>query len=88
MYELIIVTLEKIVYQGQVKSIVVPGSEGLFEVLMNHAPIIASMKVGELSILETNNHRLTFTVTGGMFEFSRNKATVLADALTEKAPES
>ena len=81
MYELIIVTLEKIVYQGQVKYISVPGSEGLFEVLMNHAPIIASMTAGELTVLDANNHRLIYTITGGMFEFSRNKATVLVDAL-------
>lgn len=79
MFELIIITLEKTVYQGQVQSVVVPGSEGLFEVLMNHAPIIASMKLGNLSIMEPNNHRINFKVTGGMFEFSRNKATVLAD---------
>ena len=83
MFELIIVTLEKIAYQGQIKSISVPGSEGLFEVLVNHTPIIASMKSGELSILEANNHRRTFKITGGMFEFSRNKATVLADTLAE-----
>jgi F-type H+-transporting ATPase subunit epsilon len=86
MFDLMIVTPEKIVYQGQVKAVVIPGTLGFFEVLTNHAPIISSIKQGELRITDANEQRLAYAITGGLFEFSKNKATVLADAIEEKHP--
>ena len=44
--QLKIVSPEKILFVGEVRSVVVPGSIGMFEILENHAPIISSLEKG------------------------------------------
>ena len=47
MLELRIVSPERIEYDGQVESVLVPGSMGQFEILQDHAPIISTLQTGE-----------------------------------------
>ena len=48
MLQLKIVSPEKIVFQGEVESVLVPGTLGSFEILKDHAPIISSLEVGKV----------------------------------------
>ena len=73
-----IITPDKKVYEGEVKSAVFPGSEGSFGVLDNHAPMIATLKAGKVEVTETNNQKQEFAVKGGVVEVLRNKVVVLA----------
>ena len=50
-----IITPEKQLFNGEVNSIKVPGTIGDFEILNNHAPIISSLKEGEIRIISTDN---------------------------------
>jgi len=68
---------EKLVYSGDVEHVVVPGSEGEFGVLANHAPLIAMLRPGILTILGANEKR--FVVRGGFAEVNPTGLTVLAD---------
>ena len=43
-----IVSPEKVVYEGAVERVVVPGTSGEFEILVNHAPIISTLEKGKL----------------------------------------
>jgi F-type H+-transporting ATPase subunit epsilon len=68
---------ERLVYSGEVEHVVVPGSEGEFGVLAEHAPLIAMLRPGILTILGPNEKR--FVVRGGFAEVNPKGLTVLAD---------
>jgi F-type H+-transporting ATPase subunit epsilon len=74
-----IITPDKKLYEGDVKSAVFPGSEGSFGVLDGHAPMIATLKSGKVQLTEQNNNRVEFDVKGGVVEVLRNKVIVLSE---------
>ncbi len=76
-----IVTPDKTIYSGQVKLIQVPGHDGLFELLKNHAPIISTMGKGKIKIEEETGKVLFFEVDGGIIENKNNKIIVLAESV-------
>lgn len=59
-----IITPEKQIFQGEVDAVQFPGSEGLFQVLKNHAPIIATLKTGSIKIQLANNNKHFDALTG------------------------
>lgn len=81
MFALSVVTLEKLIYEGEVRAIIAPGGDGYLELLTNHAPIITSLIPGKLTIVPPEGNRLIYAVSGGFLEMSHNSASVLADAL-------
>ncbi|MGE4574042.1 FoF1 ATP synthase subunit delta/epsilon, partial [Parachlamydia sp.] len=60
MFDLMIVTPEKKVYEGQVYSIKAPGEEGSFQILSHHASMIISLRKGEMIIEDPNHEKITF----------------------------
>ena len=74
-----ILTPEKLLFQGEVKSIKLPGTNGEFEILNNHAPIISTLSKGDISITDTKNKKQNFSINGGVIEMQKNKIIVLAD---------
>jgi F-type H+-transporting ATPase subunit epsilon len=74
-----IITPDKKLYEGNIKSAVFPGSEGSFGVLDNHAPMIATLKAGKVELTEETNNKLDFAIKGGVLEVLRNKVIVLAE---------
>lgn len=81
MYKLLVITPEKIVFEGEVSSLIAPGTDGYLEILSNHAPIVTSLQPGKLVITDQSNQKLIFAVSGGILEVYRNQATLLADAI-------
>lgn len=74
-----IITPDKKLFEGEVKSVVFPGSEGSFGVLNDHAPMIATLKTGKVELTEENNTKHSFDVKGGVVEVLKNKVIVLAE---------
>jgi F-type H+-transporting ATPase subunit epsilon len=74
-----IVTPEKKIFTGDIKLIQVPGSDGSFEVMQNHAPIISTLKEGELKIILPDGDKTLFDILGGVIEVKNNKIIVLAE---------
>ncbi len=74
-----IITPDKKLFEGKVKSATFPGSEGSFGVLNNHAAMIATLKKGKVELIEDNNNKLEFAVNGGVVEVNNNKVIVLAE---------
>lgn len=81
MYHLFIATPEKIVYDGQISSLIAPGTDGYLEILMNHVPIVTTLQSGKLTVTDENSKKWIWAISEGYLEFSKNKAAILADAL-------
>jgi F-type H+-transporting ATPase subunit epsilon len=74
-----IVSPEKLVFSGDVEAVAIPGTEGEFTVLKDHAPIISSLKPGVVVVDETAAKKLRLYVPGGFAEVSPSGLTILAD---------
>jgi F-type H+-transporting ATPase subunit epsilon len=73
-----LVSPEKLLFSGEVEHVVVPGSEGEFGVLAGHAPLVAMLKPGILTLLEPGPAR-RIVVGGGFAEVNPDGLTVLAE---------
>lgn len=74
-----IISPDKKLYEGEVKSIILPGIDGSFGILDQHAPLISALKKGEIQISVTDSQKETFAVNGGVVEVLNNKVIVLAE---------
>ena len=52
-----ILTLENTLLSEEVKSVIVPGKSGQFEILNNHAPVISLLNEGTIKVTNTNNEK-------------------------------
>ena len=77
--QLEIITPEHKVFEGQVSSVQLPGFDGKFEILNNHAPIISTLTKGNVRVIDTNNNTELFEINGGVIEMQNNKIIVLAE---------
>lgn len=73
-----ILSPDKMIFQGEAESLQLPGKDGSFGILNNHAPIIASLKSGQVTLM-TNGNEQQFDVNGGVVEVLNNKVIVLLD---------
>ena len=76
-----LVSPEKLAFSGEVDQVDVPGAEGDFGVLAGHAPVVAAMRPGILTVT-TGATREKIIVLGGLAEVSERGLTVLADVAT------
>lgn len=76
--QLEIITPEENIYNGEVEMINLPGSDGFFGLLDGHAPLVSTLKAGDIKINENGSEK-TFTVKGGVVEVNNNKVIVLAE---------
>lgn len=74
-----IITPDKKLYEGEVKSIQLPGLVGSFGVLDNHAPLISALQKGKINIVDKSQASISFDVNGGVVEVNKNKVIVLAE---------
>ena len=74
-----IVSQDRMVYEGDVDIVVLPGTEGEMGVLPLHAPLLTTLKFGLIKI-RTKSEEQVFTVAGGVAEIQPKIVTILADA--------
>ncbi len=82
-FQLEIVTPEASVFSGEVRSVSVPGTQGGFQVLHNHAPIISTLGKGRLKFVKANGEEVEYSLEDGVIEVLNNKAIVLAEKLIQ-----
>jgi F-type H+-transporting ATPase subunit epsilon len=89
-----IITPESNVFSGEAKAVSLPGLDGIFQVLNNHAPVISALKKGSLVVelaqpltedqkndfiaLESPE-KISISINGGVAELNQNKLIVLAE---------
>jgi F-type H+-transporting ATPase subunit epsilon len=76
-----LVSPEKLAFSGEVDQVDVPGVEGDFGVLAGHAPVVAAVRPGILTVL-SGGTKQKIIVLGGLAEVSEKGLTVLADVAT------
>jgi F-type H+-transporting ATPase subunit epsilon len=79
-----LVSPEKLAFSGEVDQVDIPGVEGDFGVLAGHAPVVAAIRPGILTVTTGGSHE-KIIVLGGIAEVSEQGLTVLADVATSVA---
>ncbi len=74
-----ILTPEKKLFEGEVKSVQVPGKSGRFEMLNNHMPIVSSLNKGSIKIIDSNNKTQEIKINSGVIELKNNSIIILAE---------
>lgn len=77
-----IVSPHKQFFNGEVISVQLPGTSGSFQVLNNHAPIIATLIAGTIKVEKKTDVQF-FLISGGVVEVTDNKIIVLAEYAEE-----
>lgn len=82
-----VITPDQKVFEGEVESATFPGSDGSFQVLNNHAPMISTLGIGDMKLVTLIDKRLEtqyFRLEGGVVEVLNNQVTVLAEKLIKE----
>ena len=74
-----IVSQDRMVFEGDVDIVILPGSAGEMGILPHHAPLLTTLKYGIIKV-RTKDKEEIFTVAGGVAEIQPDIVTVLADA--------
>jgi F-type H+-transporting ATPase subunit epsilon len=73
-----IITPDKTVFKGEADLVQLPGIDGSFEILNNHAPLISALSKGKIKV-GINNKETFYDINGGVIEVLNNKVLVLAE---------
>ncbi len=82
-----IVTPDEKVFEGEVESATFPGSDGSFQVLNNHAPMISTLGKGDMKFIKLVDkipQETHILIDGGVVEVLNNKVTVLAEKIIDE----
>jgi F-type H+-transporting ATPase subunit epsilon len=89
-----ILSPEASLFKGEITSVSVPGLDGSFQILNNHAPIVSLLQLGAVSITapslefnkevaamftKVNDQNYTLAISSGTLEMKNNKVIVLVD---------
>jgi F-type H+-transporting ATPase subunit epsilon len=75
-----IITPDRKVFEGDIKSVRVPGKKGSFQVLKDHAPIISTLESGLVILLDQAGTETRYQINGGVIEVKMNKIILLAES--------
>ena len=78
MLNLKIISPEKILFSGEVESVLVPGTVGEYEILKDHAPIISTLEKGRV-VYTTANGKRQLNIQGGFVEVKRNEISLCVE---------
>lgn len=70
---------DKQIFSGDVELVQLPGSDGLFEILHNHAPMIAALGKGKIKVQDQEGKLQFFEIKGGVCEVKDNVILVLSE---------
>ena len=73
-----ILSAEEKIFSGEVDSVILPGTDGQFQILNNHAPIISSLTDGEIKYSDKSKNE-TLEINGGIVEVLDNKVSALIE---------
>jgi len=73
-------TPDKLIFSKEAKMIQLPGTDGAFEILKNHAPIVSTLKKGKIKLKGVNGETHVIDLPdGGLIESNENKVIILME---------
>jgi F-type H+-transporting ATPase subunit epsilon len=78
-----IITPDRTVFEGDIKSVRVPGKKGSFQVLKDHAPIVSTLENGPVIMLDQDGNETRYLINGGVIEVKMNKIILLVESVQE-----
>ncbi len=75
-----IITPDRKVFSGEASAVTFPGTDGQFQVLNDHAPLVSTLAKGQM-IVQSASGQQTYTVDGGVVEVLQNRVLVLAESV-------
>ncbi|NIO60233.1 MAG: F0F1 ATP synthase subunit epsilon [Acidobacteria bacterium] len=81
-----VVSPDRIVFEGEASAIVAPAWDGQVGILPSHAPMLALVGAGELSIDRVGGGSDAFHVAGGVLKVERNQVTLLTEYAGTEPP--
>jgi F-type H+-transporting ATPase subunit epsilon len=76
-----IITPDQKVFEGDIRSVRVPGKKGSFQVLKDHAPIVSTLEKGPVIIVDQAGNEKKYEINGGVIEVKANKIILLAESV-------
>ncbi len=76
-------TPEAELFRGSIRSIKVPGTQGQFQILKGHAPIVSSLEKGTVTVVDNSNAKHDFAITQGYVEVLRDEVSCMVVSDTE-----
>lgn len=77
MFQLSIISLEKIEYRDKVDALICPGAEGEMTILENHIPLVTPLKEGMITIEKKGSNDKKMSISGGVLEVKKDEVVVL-----------
>ena len=74
-----IITPDVKLFDGEVSLVQLPGIDGSFELLNNHASLVSALKKGKIKLINEEKNTLFIDIKGGVIEVNNNKIIVLAE---------
>lgn len=82
MMKIEIITPDRKIFEGEIKSVRVPGKKGSFQVLKDHAPIISTLDSGPVMVVNPEGKETVYEISGGVIEVKANRIILLADSVS------
>jgi len=80
---LVVLTPEKEIFSGEIRSVKVPGTSGQFEILKGHTAIVSSLVEGGIRILDAKGNKKEFNIEKGFIEVLNNEVSLLVQGVKE-----
>ncbi len=77
--QLTVLSPEKELYSGEIRSILLPGVEGKFQILKDHAPLVAALSPGKVEIKKGDGEEFSYMIDQGIIEVVDNKVALLVE---------
>ncbi|NJK83718.1 MAG: ATP synthase F1 subunit epsilon [Saprospiraceae bacterium] len=74
---LTILTPDQSIFSGEINAVKVPGFSGEFQILNNHAPLVAALRSGKVAIKKVDGQMMNFTIQKGFIEVLNNQISLL-----------
>jgi F-type H+-transporting ATPase subunit epsilon len=74
-----IISPDKVLFEGDLKSVVLPGIDGFFEILDHHAPLVSVLKEGKIKLTDPKKKESFIDVKGGVIEVLENHVKILVE---------
>ena len=78
-----LVSPERLLVSGDASAVLIPGAEGYFQVLANHAPLMSTIKPGVVEVTMADGGSSRFVIFGGFADVSPAGCTVLAESAVD-----